>query len=192
MKILLLDNYDSFTFNLLHYLNIAGAEVTVVRNLEINRNEMLLQGFDAAVISPGPGSPAETPNLMKFVQHNFGTKPILGVCLGMQAMGIHCNWNLSHAPLPVHGKSSKITHKNGALFTGIPNPMVVGRYHSLIIKNSNGDSQLITEAVCGDIVMAVSGKKGLIWGVQFHPESILTPYGQALINNWVALVSQIG
>lgn len=189
MKILLLDNFDSFTFNLYHYLQISGAEVVVKRNTELSISDLHLTGFDAAVLSPGPGIPQSAGALMEFVKENAGKKPVLGVCLGMQAIGVHCGWELLHSKMPRHGKSSQILHSKKGIFEHIPDPMQVGRYHSLIIRDPGKNTALTIEADCDGEVMAVSGAGGLIWGVQFHPESILTPFGQQLINNWVGLAA---
>lgn len=191
MNILLLDNYDSFTYNLYHYLLVGGVDVTVVRNDAFTHEQFNMQKFDAAVLSPGPAIPQDAGDLLRFVGAHAGNKPMLGVCLGMQAIGLHFGWELTTAKLPKHGKSSMINHCAEGVFKDIPNPMQVGRYHSLIIKSPKGESMLKTTAVCEDEVMAISGIDGKIQAVQFHPESILTPQGQQLINNWIQLVSEM-
>ena len=127
MKILLLDNFDSFTYNLYHYLLNAGVKVTVIQNNVEDEDILNLKFFDALVLSPGPCTPHESGNLMQIIKNNVGTKPILGVCLGMQGLGIHFGWELKKAKLPVHGKSSMIKHSETGIFQGIPNPMQVGR-----------------------------------------------------------------
>lgn len=187
MKILLLDNYDSFTFNLLHYLQNSGAMVDVVRNDELQPEHMHLYNYDASVLSPGPCTPTESGELMKFIATNVGQKPMLGVCLGMQALGIHYGWKLQKANVPVHGKSSFIQHNGKGIFFGIENPMQVGRYHSLVIHDT-GNGELKTQAQFEGEIMAVSNLNNTAWGVQFHPESILTPFGQKLISNWVRMI----
>jgi anthranilate synthase/aminodeoxychorismate synthase-like glutamine amidotransferase len=184
--ILLIDNYDSFTYNLLHYLQNAGLIVTVVRN--DNLFPLNIAEYKGIVISPGPCSPAESGQLMDFLEINIHRKPILGVCLGMQAIGLQMGWKLQKAKIPVHGKASLITHNKQGIFAGIKNPMQVGRYHSLIISPTD-KSDLIATAHCADEVMAVEKKDGKIFGVQFHPESILTPDGQKIINNWAAIIN---
>jgi anthranilate synthase/aminodeoxychorismate synthase-like glutamine amidotransferase len=191
VNILLLDNYDSFTYNLYHYLLVGGVDVTVVRNDAFRPEQLNMQKFDAAVLSPGPGVPQDAGELMQFVSAHAGNKPLLGVCLGMQAIGLHFGWELTTAKLPKHGKSSMVNHDSQGIFKDIPNPMQVGRYHSLIIKNPKEGSVLKTTAVCEDEVMAISGMDGKIQAVQFHPESILTPQGQQLINNWIHLASEM-
>ena len=118
-------------------------------------------------------------------------KPILGVCLGMQAIGLYHGWELTTAHMPRHGKPSLINHTGLGVFSKLPNPMQVGRYHSLIINRKDQDNELSVQAECESEIMAVSNADGTIWGVQFHPESILTPNGQALINNWLKLASEI-
>jgi para-aminobenzoate synthetase component 2 len=185
LKLLLLDNIDSFTFNLLHYLQIAGARVDVVRNYALNEAQLRLENYDGAVLSPGPCTPQDSKNLMEFVGLNAGKKPLLGVCLGMQAMGVHFGWKLQKAHIPRHGKSSLIQHSGKGIFKDLPNPLQVGRYHSLVICDPKNSSDLKVEALCEGEVMAVSSEDGLLWGVQFHPESILTPHGQQLIRQWV-------
>jgi anthranilate synthase/aminodeoxychorismate synthase-like glutamine amidotransferase len=190
VKILLLDNYDSFTFNLRHYLQNAGGEVLVVRNDELSPSQMQMTDFDAAVLSPGPCTPAEAGAMMEFIQLNANRKPIFGICLGMQAIGLYFGWTLHKAKLPVHGKSSLISHNAEGIFQNLPNPMPVGRYHSLIITDP-GNTELLCTAKSGEEIMGVSTGNHMICGVQFHPESILTPGGQQLIQNWFDLVRNI-
>lgn len=192
-RVFLLDNYDSFTFNLEHYLIKAGAEVIVKRNDEVSCNEIEEYHPDAILTGPGPCSPAESGILMEATAAYCGKLPMLGVCLGMQAIGVHFGWELKKAKSPVHGKSSEITHTQNGIFQNIPSPMQAGRYHSLIIKN-NGlkDSDLLVTGECDGEVMAVQHVSFPLWGVQFHPESILTPFGQQLIDNWVDLVLRNG
>lgn len=186
MKILLLDNFDSFTYNLVHYLRNIGADVVVKRN---NQEDLLTyEDFDAAVLSPGPCTPMESGLLMDFIKKFYGKKPMLGVCLGMQALGMHCHWELRKAHEPRHGKPSKINHSGKALFAGISNPMQVGRYHSLVVVPNNGLYALAIDAECDGEIMAVSDVNNRIYGVQFHPESILTPEGQRLIKNWLEMI----
>jgi anthranilate synthase/aminodeoxychorismate synthase-like glutamine amidotransferase len=188
MKVLLIDNFDSFTFNLLHYLQIAGAEVAVVRNNALTADQMNLQNFDAAVLSPGPCTPTEAGGLMDFLQLQTGRKPLLGVCLGMQAIAMHFGWILEKARLPRHGKTSLVVHSEKGIFKNISSPMQTGRYHSLVVHPPKNGTELAIEAECDGEIMAISGKDNLLWGVQFHPESILTPSGQQLINQWVSLI----
>jgi len=191
IRLLLVDNIDSFTFNLCHYLMIAGCEVEVVRNEALNADQMQMKTFDAAVLSPGPCTPSDAINLMPFLEMNLGKKPILGVCLGMQAIAMHYGWKLEKAHLPKHGKSSWIQHRGTGIFEGLQNPIQAGRYHSLIVHPKDNSDALTIEAECENEIMAISGKGNLVWGVQFHPESILTPSGQRMLNQWVGLAENI-
>lgn len=188
MKVLLIDNYDSFTFNLCHYLRMCGATVDVVRNNEIVNPEVSGTEYSGMVLSPGPGKPQDAGMLMELVETNVGKIPIMGVCLGMQAIGIYYGWELAHAEVPMHGKSSMVDHGNSGILSGLPNPFPAGRYHSLIVENSSGSVELKTEATCNGEVMAVSAEDGMVWGIQFHPESVLTPDGIAIIRNWIEFV----
>lgn len=185
MKLLLIDNYDSFTFNLLHYFQIAGAEMVVRKNDEVSDAEFQLQGFDGAVLSPGPCTPSEAGCMPEFLKQNAGQKPIFGVCLGMQAIGILFGWKLNKARVPVHGKPSVVELMSHPLFEGIGQSMQVGRYHSLVIQDP-GNTALHSIATCEGEVMAVAANEQKLCGVQFHPESILTPQGQQLIGNWLS------
>lgn len=185
-KVLLVDNYDSFTYNLVHYLIEAGVEVEVRRNDQLGSQEEWLQ-FDAYVISPGPCSPVESGNLMAFLAAVLEKKSVLGICLGHQAIGLHYGYEVVKAKLPVHGKSSQIAHSGKGIFEGIASPMEVGRYHSLIISGNGKMYEPI--AVHEGEIMAATYSEKKVFGVQFHPESILTPEGKKLIRNWV---NQIG
>jgi anthranilate synthase/aminodeoxychorismate synthase-like glutamine amidotransferase len=189
MRILLLDNLDSFTFNLLHYLEVEGAEVTVVRN-NVKTIPNALE-YDGVVLSPGPCTPREAGFLMPFVEAYCGKVPMLGVCLGMQAIGLHFHWELTKAREPRHGKPSWIEHNGTGVFQNLSQHLQVGRYHSLIIQpHNNVASELQIDASCEGEIMGVSCPEKKIWAVQFHPESILTPQGHSMISNWIALCAQ--
>jgi anthranilate synthase/aminodeoxychorismate synthase-like glutamine amidotransferase len=185
MKVLLIDNYDSFTWNLVHYLTLAGAEVTVRYNDQISAADHFHAAFNGLVISPGPCTPQDAGNLMPLLSEAIGKLPILGVCLGHQALGVHFGYRLVRAASPVHGKASNIHHNGEGVFYGLPNPLQVGRYHSLILASMEEDSPLEVTAHCEGEIMGIKHKNLPIQGVQFHPESVLTPQGQDLINNWV-------
>jgi anthranilate synthase/aminodeoxychorismate synthase-like glutamine amidotransferase len=196
-RILFIDNLDSFTYNIVHYLSVGGAQVDVVRIDEIVAVDQVgwlleLQKYDGYVVGPGPGQPHSHPMLMTTLGWSIGKLPILGVCLGLQAIGQAYGWELTHGDVPVHGKPSFIKHSNEGIFQGLTNPMQVGRYHSLVVKPpSTGGPEprtLRIEATCDGAVMAVSDSVNQIWAVQFHPESILTPQGQLLINAWLKLL----
>ena len=186
MKVLLLDNYDSFTWNLVHYLLLSGAEVTVKRNDEITMDDFSVGDYSGLVISPGPCTPEEAGLLMPILSEVAAKLPILGVCLGHQALGMHFGCRLVRAEKPVHGKAHFIDHNGEGVFKGLPNPLQVGRYHSLVLESVAEDLPLITTAHCGGEIMGIRHKTLPVQGVQFHPESVLTPQGQTLINNWVA------
>jgi anthranilate synthase component 2 len=185
MNIVVIDNYDSFVYNLVRYLEeIEQTQITVMRNDKINLNA--INSADAIVLSPGPGIPSEAGELMNIIQRFHQTKPILGVCLGHQAIGEYFGAELIQNEFPLHGKSTEIIQQNDSkLFEDISKKFEVGRYHSWSINlDSNGVLQAIAETAKGE-VMAIQHKTLPIYGVQFHPESILTPKGRTMINNWV-------
>ncbi len=182
-SILLIDNYDSFTYNLVHYLRLAGAEVTVVRNSNIPT--ISFADHDGIVISPGPGRPENAGQLMNFINAIPLHMPVLGICLGMQAIGLSLSIPLVHAPLPMHGKTSLINHNQKGIFTDIKSPTQVMRYHSLILENKLRDDMEAIAYSDDGILMAIKHKDRPWVGVQFHPESIGTDYGQQMISNWV-------
>ena len=193
-RILFIDNLDSFTYNIVHYLSVGGAQVDVVRIDEVVAVDqadwlLQLQKYDGYVVGPGPGQPHSHPMLMSTLEWAVGKLPVLGVCLGLQAIGQLYGWELTHGEVPVHGKPSFVEHSGQGIFQDLPNPMQVGRYHSLVIKppSTGGlESEMLRiEATCDGAVMAVSDLMKQIWAVQFHPESILTPEGQLLINAWI-------
>ncbi len=192
-RILFIDNLDSFTYNIVHCLSVGGAQVDILRVDEIGdvteENWVLgLKNYDGYVVGPGPGQPHSHPMLMTTLEWTLGKLPVLGVCLGLQAIGQLYGWELTHGEVPVHGKPSLIEHSGQGIFLDLPNPMQVGRYHSLVIKPTEkvqGPKSLTIEASCKGAVMAVSDLENQIWAVQFHPESILTPEGQWLINAWI-------
>ena len=193
-RILFIDNLDSFTYNIVHYLSVGGAQVDVVRIDEVVAVDqadwlLQLQKYDGYVVGPGPGQPHIHPMLMSTLEWTVGKLPVLGVCLGLQAIGQLYGWELTHGEVPVHGKPSFVEHSGQGIFQDLPNPMQVGRYHSLVIKppSTGGlESEMLRiEATCDGAVMAVSDLMKQIWAVQFHPESILTPEGQLLINAWI-------
>lgn len=187
--ILLIDNYDSFTYNLYQYLVIAGGEVEVVRNDAISLEQIEeLANLDGIVLSPGPGHPHEAGICIDVIKHFTGKLPILGVCLGHQAMGVAFGGTVDLAPEVKHGKASMISHNKGKLFHNISLPFSAARYHSLIVKKEDFPDilQIEAEDEAGNI-MALKHCHYPVYGVQFHPESILTPEGQQMINNFVEL-----
>jgi anthranilate synthase/aminodeoxychorismate synthase-like glutamine amidotransferase len=184
--ILLIDNYDSFTYNLADYVQRCGAKCTVFRN---DSNELLAaftQKWDGVLLSPGPKTPQEAGFLLKSIAIFAETTPILGVCLGLQAIGLHYGAILQKAPEPRHGKTSPILHDGSLLFKDLPSSIEVMRYHSLIIANLAETPLEITATSTDDkLIMAIQHRFLPIFGVQFHPESILTPHGLSIIRNWI-------
>jgi anthranilate synthase component 2 len=190
LKVLMVDNYDSFTFNIVQYLGELGAEVTVVRNDEVTVDEIdqrLAAGkIDRLVISPGPCSPAEAGISVAAIQHFAGKLPILGVCLGHQAIGAALGGTVVRAQELMHGKTSVITTKQVGVFANLPEQFTVNRYHSLAIRRSDCPPELEVTAWTDDgEIMGVKHKTLAIEGVQFHPESILTEHGHAMLKNFL-------
>lgn len=233
MRVVLIDNLDSFTYNLVHCFQLAGAEVVIVRNPELalkygaqplsilahgsdvnvdllNRHAQkhsllkadwshlddCLLNCDAWVVGPGPGHPQEYVNLLHAMRKWLGVKPMIGICLGLQALALLCGGRVGSAVFPMHGKPSMITHNRKEIFQGLSEPMQVGRYHSLVVDlnhndtNDSGLFELFVDATCGSEIMALSNSARGVWAVQFHPESVLTPEGQALLVHWVRLAAE--
>jgi anthranilate synthase component II len=188
--ILVIDNYDSFTFNLVQYLGELGAETVVRRNDEIAVEEIASLAPAAIVISPGPCAPAQAGISVPTVRRWGATIPTLGVCLGHQAIGEAYGGRVIRAGKVMHGKTSQVRHDGSALFAGIQNPMQVMRYHSLVVESSSLPSELTILARAEDDpteIHAVRHRTHPVWGVQFHPESIMTPDGKALLRNFLEL-----
>ena len=184
MKALVIDNYDSFTYNLVQYLGELGAEVEVVRNDRARVEELMERGADRLVVSPGPCTPAEagisTDAVAQFAR--AGT-PVLGVCLGHQSM-VEAFGGRTVRGEPIHGKDAEVEHDSRTIFEGLPNPLVAGRYHSLVADPDLPD-ELEVSATFGDVVMGVRHRDLPAEGVQFHPESVLTPHGKHLLANFL-------
>ena len=185
--ILLLDNYDSFTFNLYQALSELGADVLVRRNdmVTVDDVEQLAPTLDGIVISPGPCTPGEAGISVPLVRRLAGTVPILGVCLGHQAIGAAFGGRIVRAPRLMHGKVSMIAHDGAGVFAGLPNPFQATRYHSLIVERSTLPSELEITAEADGLVMGLRHRSLPVEGVQFHPESILTPTGNDLLANFL-------
>lgn len=185
-SILIIDNYDSFTWNLVHYLEEIGATTQVVRNDTLSVDEALALKPDGIVLSPGPCTPNEAGICVDLVQQAPNTLPILGVCLGHQSIGQAEGGKIITAQEIRHGKISAITHEDGPLFKGLPATFEVVRYHSLSIRAGDLPDTLIADATTADgEIMAVRHVSRPVFGVQFHPESILTQHGHALFRNWL-------
>jgi anthranilate synthase/aminodeoxychorismate synthase-like glutamine amidotransferase len=185
-SVLLVDNYDSFTYNLYQYLGELGAEVRVVRNDEVTAAEAMAIAPDRIVISPGPGTPDQAGITLDLIQHAAGHIPVLGVCLGHQALGQVFGGRVSRAPKLMHGKTSSIRHDGRHLFAGLPDPFTATRYHSLIVERDSVPECLEVSAWTDDgIVMGLRHREHALEGVQFHPESILTTVGKDLLRNFL-------
>ena len=188
MNLLLIDNYDSFTYNLAQYLGELRAAVQVERNDVITIDTIAARKPDAIVISPGPCTPNEAGISMDVVRELGGKVPILGVCLGHQCIGQVFGGRIVRAPRIMHGKTSKIFHDEKGLFAGVENPFVATRYHSLVIApESLPDALEVTAKTWEDEIMGVRHKEHLVEGVQFHPESIMTTAGKALLANFLRM-----
>ena len=184
--IILLDNYDSFTYNLVQYLEELGAEVTVCKNDTITVDEVILSKTSGIVLSPGPGRPENAGIMNALVKTAAGKIPLLGVCLGHQAIGQVYGAEINYAPYLMHGKTSIINHDKSTLFKGIPQPLEATRYHSLVIERSSLPEDFIVTAWTDDnTIMAIEHKTMPVYGVQFHPESIMTVYGKEILNNFI-------
>jgi len=190
--ILLIDNYDSFTFNLVHFLGDLGAECLVKRNDALTPSAALDLKPEAIVLSPGPCTPNEAGICVDLVRAAAGRKiPVLGVCLGHQAIGQAFGAVIMRAPEPVHGKTSPIHHDNTDIFAGLPDPFTATRYHSLVVQTSTLPDKLIATAHTEDgIIMGLRHKTLPIFGVQFHPESVATTHGHELLQNFLNLTRQ--
>jgi anthranilate synthase/aminodeoxychorismate synthase-like glutamine amidotransferase len=186
--ILLLDNYDSFTYNLAQYLGELGCEVEVHRNDRISVEQIARRKPERIVISPGPCTPQEAGISVEMIQKLAGKIPILGVCLGHQAIGAAFGGKIIRAPKLFHGKTSQIRHDGSGVFRGLPNPFTATRYHSLIVERKSLPADLqVTAETDDDIIMGMQHKHYALMGVQFHPESVLTDSGKQLLKNFLSL-----
>src|ERR1700757_4261697 len=188
--VFVLDNYDSFTYNLVQYLGELGAEVAVRRNDQITVEQVETLKPERIVVSPGPCTPREAGISIELIRHFAGRAPILGVCLGHQAIGEAFGGRVVRAPHLMHGKTSAIMHDNKSVFQGLPMPMTATRYHSLIVEEKNLPAELevsawTTEKDGSRTIMGLRHKKLAVEGVQFHPESVLTDAGKKLVENFL-------
>ena len=184
-KVLVIDNYDSFTYNLVHYMEDLDFDVTVVRNDEFSMD--FVENFDKILISPGPGIPDEAGQTKELIKTFYSTKSIMGVCLGHQAIGEVFGGKLKNLDNVFHGISTEIEIiSEDKLFNGIPKKIKVGRYHSWVVEKLNKNLEVLAHDVDGNI-MALRHKDHKVWGVQFHPESILTEFGKDILKNWLEL-----
>ncbi len=191
VRVLLIDNYDSFVYNLTQELGELGADPVVFRNDAIDLARIRRERPDAVLISPGPGRPEDAGISMEVVGSLGGEIPLLGVCLGHQCIGQVFGGSVVQAPRLMHGKTSPVEHDGTGIFAGLPNPMVATRYHSLVVAPETVPPVLVVTATSSDgVVMGLRHRTMAIEGVQFHPESILTPSGPALLANFLAQVEQ--
>jgi para-aminobenzoate synthetase component 2 len=184
-RILVVDNYDSFVFNLVQYLQQLGAECTVVRNDEVTAN--VADSYDGILISPGPGTPEASGVSIAMIKRCAEiSKPLLGVCLGHQAIGVAYGATVSRAPELLHGKTSVVSHNNSGVLSDIPTPFIATRYHSLAIEEKTLPAELeVTGRSESGVVMSIRHTTLPIHGVQFHPESVMTEHGYQMLGNWL-------
>ena len=191
-RVLVVDNYDSFVYNLVQYLGQLGAEVTVQRNDEVDI--AALPNFDGILISPGPGTPEAAGQSIEIVKYAAANGvPLLGVCLGHQAIAVAFGATVSRAPELLHGKTSAVHHSNKGLLANLPSPFTATRYHSLAVAVETIPAELeVTGRTDTGIIMAIEHKTLPISGVQFHPESVLTEHGHQMLGNWLEMCGDIG
>jgi anthranilate synthase component II len=186
MMLLLLDNYDSFTYNLYQYLAELGTEVTVIRNDATTVADIVGMNLAGIVLSPGPGRPEQAGIMNELIREVGGKIPLLGVCLGHQAIGQVYGGTITYAPQLMHGKTSEVEHDNSKLFQNVPSPFTATRYHSLVIAPDSLHREFLRTAWTHDgVVMGLQHRVQPIYGVQFHPESIMTPHGKLILKNFL-------
>jgi anthranilate synthase component II len=187
--IVLIDNYDSFTFNLVHYFGGLGADVVVHRNDTIAANDVVAEDPEAIVLSPGPCTPNEAGICLDLIKQAAATIPILGVCLGHQSIGQAFGGKVVRAPVPVHGKVSEMTHQGAGLFRGINGPFKATRYHSLVVERETMPQDLGVTAETDHLVMGLQHAQWPVHGVQFHPESIASEHGHLILKNFLDIAA---
>ncbi|RKN07272.1 aminodeoxychorismate/anthranilate synthase component II [Streptomyces radicis] len=187
-RVLVVDNYDSFVYNLVQYLYQLGAECEVLRNDAVRPERVQQGGFAGVLLSPGPGTPERAGVSVEMVTHCAATRtPVFGVCLGMQAMAVAYGGVVGRAPELLHGKTSDIRHTGEGVFDGLPTPLTVTRYHSLAAEEPTLPEELRVTAWAGEVPMALRHRELPVEGVQFHPESVLTRGGHRMLANWLAV-----
>jgi para-aminobenzoate synthetase component 2 len=192
-RVLVIDNYDSFTYNLVQYLQSLGAVCDVWLSDQISADAALAVGADGILLSPGPGTPNEAGVTLELIERSRGSVPVLGVCLGHQAIGQAFGATIVRAERLMHGKTSPVLHDGRGIFQGIPSPVIATRYHSLLIDPPTlPDCLEVTARTAEGEIMAVSHRQLPITGVQFHPESILTEHGLQMIENWLSGIGRKG
>jgi anthranilate synthase component 2 len=189
MRLLFIDNIDSFSYNVVHLLAEQGATLDIVENDDARLEPALLDGYDGLVVGPGPGRPEHAPRMLAALRSAIDRgKPVLGVCLGLQAIGEVLGARVVHAPRLMHGKVSAIGHDGSGLFAGLPSPLRATRYHSLCLDSESMPPTLLVSARSDDgVIQGVAHRDRPVHGVQFHPESILSEHGDALVRNFLDL-----
>ena len=190
--IIVIDNYDSFTYNLVQYLGELGADLRVFRNDAITVSEIDEMRPDAVVLSPGPGRPEDSGVCLEIVKKLHDRMPILGVCLGHQAIAYAFGGTIDRAPRLMHGKTSTIHHTGQGIFASFPSPFTATRYHSLIVREPVPQGFDVTAFTAEGEIMAIQHRKHPLYGVQFHPESILTPHGKRLLESFLRIAPPLG
>jgi para-aminobenzoate synthetase component II len=184
--LLVIDNYDSFVYNLVQYVGELGARVEVVRNDKVDVADVAGAHYDGVLVSPGPGHPRSAGNCIEIIRHCANVElPMLGICLGHQALGAAFGADVVSAPELLHGRSSSVTHNEAGVFEGLPQPMIAGRYHSLVVEATTLPECFEVTATSGALIMGMRHVSAPLEGVQFHPESVLTQHGYRLLANWL-------
>jgi para-aminobenzoate synthetase component II len=187
-KVLVVDNYDSFVFNLVQYLAQLGAEVEVRRNDAVGVDDQVVTEADGVLLSPGPGRPEDAGVCVELIRAVGEHTPIFGVCLGHQAIAVAYGGTVVYAPELLHGKTSEVTHEGAGVLAGLPDPFTATRYHSLAVLESDLPAELeVTARTAGGVIMALRHRDFAVEGVQFHPESVLTQGGHRMLANWLAM-----
>jgi len=196
VRVLVIDNYDSFVYTLNGYLNELGAETTVVRNDAIAAEDLptILNDYDGVLVSPGPGKPSDAGVSIAMIKAaSHANKPLLGVCLGHQAIAEAFGATVTNAEELMHGKTSQVMHDESAFYDGVPQPFTATRYHSLAVVNSTvPDDLIVTSRTEGGVIMGLRHRTSPTFGVQFHPESVLTEGGYSMLGNWLEVVGLTG
>jgi para-aminobenzoate synthetase component II len=192
-RILVVDNYDSFVFNLVQYLYQLGAECEVLRNDEVELQHTQ-DGFDGVLLSPGPGTPEKAGVCVDMVRHCADTGvPVFGVCLGLQSLAVAYGAVVDRAPELLHGKTSQVRHEGVGVFAGLPSPFIATRYHSLAVEADTVPPELeVTARTANGIIMGLRHRTAAVEGVQFHPESVLTEWGHRMLANWLLVCGDVG
>ena len=184
--ILVIDNYDSFTYNLVQMVGKTTPDIRIIRNQDMSVDEIRTLAPRGIILSPGPGRPEDAGVTVEVIQKLGAVIPILGVCLGHQSIGYAFGAKIVHAPTLMHGRTSEVTHSGSSIMCSLPNPLTAGRYHSLVISPEQFPDELKISARTNDgIIMGVTHRKYPIEGIQFHPESVLTREGDKILNNWL-------